>query len=238
MAYTYTISDALNVANRSSMSRGVEDDNAPFIANAAIDHIWKRYDWRETLAALPPFWLISSTQDYGAPFYAVPQDFYGIKLAYLVQTTSTPVTRWELKPIKNPRLDYVPGLPKNIGYVPETRSLRIYPIPPANLAPTQFLIDGTYKMRPPLVTSTTLQSTLVPWDDMYILEFVAALRWASMKVSGNPGAANALQELDYLLDQMANAEGMELGDQPVSPTESIFGQGNVGGYGAIGLGIF
>lgn len=232
---TYTIADALNIANR-TMPRAIEDANAAVIATAAISHIWKRYDWRETMNELPPFWLLPNRQDYGPPFYAVPQDFYGLREAYLVQTTSTPVTRWELFILRNPRKEYVQGLQNAIGYVPETRSFRVYPMPPANIGATNFLIDGTYKMRPPLITAAALQTTLVPWNDMYIMEFVTALRWAAAKLAGSSQATQQMEELDLLIDQMAGAEGLELGDQPIYPAESIYGQGDAN-YGVPGLGV-
>lgn len=236
MGNTFYFSDALNIANR-TMPRAVEDDTAAFVCNAGIAHIWKRYDWRESLNLLAPFWAQPLTQDYGSPFYAVPSDFYGLRLVYLVQVVSTPVTRWDLSVMKNPRKEYAQGLPTDIGYIPEKQCFRLWPVPPSGIAPTQWLIDGTYKMRPPSVTASTLQSTLIPFDDMYLMEVVSAIRWAAAKVSGSPQASTMLQELDYMIDLMATAEGIELGDQPIAPSESIFGQGEWVGYGAAQLGL-
>jgi hypothetical protein len=156
MASTYSVADSLNIANR-SFARAIEADHASYIANIALNEVWHAYDWRVSIAGLPPFWLIPLIQDYGAPFYAVPDDFYGLRQAYLVQVSSTPLPRREeMKVLKNIRREYLRGLPRDIGYVPEDACLRIYPQVPENIGSTQFLIDGTYKKLAPKTTATTL----------------------------------------------------------------------------------
>ena len=222
MGNTNYISDALAVANR-AVGRPVLDDHAAYIANVALAYMWKRYDWRETIAPLPPFYVIPLTQDYGAPFYGVPLDFAGLREAYIVQINSTPPRRDELAIIRNLRIEHVQGLPESIGYVPETKSLRLYPRPPANLAGAAYLIDGTYKKVSPAVTATTLQNSLIPWDDQYMQTFVKALKWAAMETAEDPRANEKLMELNIMLDQMAANEGLELGDARIAPSEPLVG---------------
>ena len=238
MASTYTIADALSVANR-TMPRAIEADHAAYVANIALNKIWHAYDWRVSLSTLPPFWLIPLIQDYGAPFYAVPTDFYGLRQAYLVQTSSTPLPRrMELKVIKNLRKEYLRGLPRDIGYVMDTRSFRVYPQIGENIGSTQFLIDGVYKKLAPQVTSTTLQSTYVPFDDIYLSTFIDALRWGAAQVAGSPDRAAKLQELNQSIYDMANAEGMELGNQVVAPSEGLVGGSGEGYFPGVMSGLF
>ena len=238
MASTYSIADALSLANR-TMPRAIEADHAAYIANTALSEIWHAYDWRVSLNQLPPFWLIPLVQDYGAPFYAVPEDFYGLRQAYLVQTSSTPLPRRiELKVIKNLRKEYIRGLPRDIGYVMEARAFRVYPQIAENIGSTQFLIEGTYKKLAPQVTATTLQSTRVPWDDVYLSVFVDGLRWAAAQIAGAADRNTKKQELYQSIAEMAAAEGMELGNQVVAPSESLVGNENVGYFPGIMSGVF
>lgn len=222
MGNTNYISDALAVAQR-AVGRPVLDDHAAYIANVALAYIWKKYDWRETIAALPPFYLIPMTQDYGAPFYGVPLDFAGLREAYIVQLNSTPPRRDELRCIRNIRQEHVQGLPESIGYVPDQKCLRLYPRPPANLGSANYLIDGTYKKVSPIITASTLQNSLVPWDDMYLQVFVKALKWAALETSEAPNAQEKKFELDEMLMEMAANEGLELGDPAIAPAEPLVG---------------
>lgn len=237
MSNTNYVSDALAIANR-AVGRPVLDDSAAYIVNVATAYIWKRYDWRETIAALPPFYLIPMTQDYGAPFYGVPLDYAGLREAYLVQLTSTPPARYPLRILRNLKLEHTQGLPRDIGYVRDQKCLRLYPRPPANLGSANYLIDGTYKKVPPIITATTLQDTLIPWDDMYLQEFVTALRWAALQTAEDPRAAQKKIELDMLLDQMAANEGLELGDPSIAPAEPLVGGVPCGFFPGVNSGIF
>jgi hypothetical protein len=235
MASTYSVADALSLANR-SMTRAIEADHAAYVANIALNEVWHAYDWRVSIASLPPFWLIPLVQDYGAPFYAVPLDYYGLRQAYLVQTQAAPQPyRRELKIIKNIRKEFAGGLPKDIGYVPETQSFRVYPQVPTNIGSSGFLIDGTYKKLAPTTTSQTLQATAVPWDDIYIQTYVAALRWAAADVADSPKKMEKYQELQMAMANMASQEGLELGDQTTAPAEGLLGETGNGYWPGSGL---
>jgi len=238
MASTYSVSDALNIANR-SFPRAIEADHASYICNIALNEVWHAYDWRVSIADLPPFWLIPLVQDYGAPFYAVPLDFYGLRQAYLVQVTSSPLPyREELKVIKNIRKEFVRGLPRDIGYVPESKSFRVYPQIGENVGSSQYLVDGTYKTVAPQTTSTTLQSTPIPFDDIYISVMVEAMRWAAAEVADSPAKGQKKADLYGSLAAMASQEGLELGNQVTAPSEALVGGEGFGYFPGIGLGVF
>jgi hypothetical protein len=238
MASTYSVQDAINVANR-SFSRAIEADHASYVANIALNEIWHAYDWRVSIAALPPFWLIPLIQDYGSPFYAVPTDFHGLRQAYLVNVNASPLpARTEMKVIKNIRREFLRGLPRDIGYVPETQSFRVYPQVAENVGSTAFLIDGTYKKVAPSTTSTTLQSTAIPWDDTYISTVVEAIRWAAADVADAPNKIQKKQDLYGSLMKMADDEGLNLGDQVTAPSEGLVGGIASGFYSGLEIGWF
>src|SRR5690348_7316461 len=112
---TYTWSDVLNHIQRKS-SRGNQDDMGVFIANRTINWVWDKYDWRESLATLPPFYLVPNEQDFGAPAVTIPSDFYGLRTANLVRATNIPPFRYPLKIIKDLDITHVRYLPHAIGY--------------------------------------------------------------------------------------------------------------------------
>jgi hypothetical protein len=111
------------------------------------------------------------------------------------------------------------------------------------------LIEGTYKKRPTKVTSANVISTLIPWDDIYLNVFLAALRWAAWNTSGDQRAGQTtvqnglivhtgqLAEMNAQIDWMAQQEGLNLGDPTIAPAESLIGN-SVPGYspypGALG----
>lgn len=237
MGNTNYISDALNIANR-AFGRPVEDDHAAFLANTAVAYMWKRYDWRQTIAALPPFYLIPLVQDYGAPFYAAPLDFSGLKTANLIQLSANPPAKKELRIIRNLREDHAQGFTRAIGYNPEQRAFRLFPRPPANIGASNYLVDGSYKKVAPVVTATSLQNTLIPWDDQYLNEFITALRWAALSTADDQRAANKKAELDVLLEAMAANEGLDLGDQVVAPSSPLVGGIPSGFLGGMDSGFF
>src|SRR5215471_8114262 len=96
MAKTYTVGEAINLVS-SQLRRDIEDQQAAYLANIAQNIIWNKYDWRESIAPLPPFYLTPQEQDYGAPATIIPGDFKGLREAYLVNTSASPARREELK---------------------------------------------------------------------------------------------------------------------------------------------
>lgn len=225
MARTRTIAEALTVAK---VARQGEDDLAAYIANKAIEMIWNAYDWRESLAYLPPFFLIPGEQDYGFPFYALPYDFRGLREAYVLQTTANPPLRIDLKVIRDIRPTGAMGLPRDIGYeyatqigsAPGIPKLRLFPRVPNNIGATEWLVDGTYKMRSPAYTPSTLTS-LIPWDDEYFGVMVDALKWASAEYLDSPSMEKRYAVMINQVDRMAAKEGLDLGDPSIAPSEPL-----------------
>ena len=135
MAQTYTIAEALNVV-QSQVRKDIEPALAAYIANMAQNKIWNKYDWRETLAPLPPFYLIGQEQEFGPPAVIVPSDFLGLREAYLVSTSANPSRRRELKVRRDLRLTGIEGLPEEISYEPTTKRFRTFPRVPAGISAT------------------------------------------------------------------------------------------------------
>jgi hypothetical protein len=220
MAQTYTIGEALTLVSR-QLGRSVEDDYGAYIANIAMNTMWNRYDWRETIAQLPPFYLIGNEQEFGPPSAIVPANFLGLREAYLVGTTAVPARRMELKVRRDLRLTGAQGLPAEISYDPTTKRFRVFPRVPNGIGATDYLIDGTYKIKPTKILPNTLSSTLIPWDDVYFQAFVAALKWAAWDVATDPRATNQFGVMTALVDDMAEAEGLNLGDPAIAPSEPL-----------------
>lgn len=220
MAITYTFENAVNLVTR-QFPRIVESDAAADICNMAMYEIWKKYDWRESLVTLPPFYLIPNTQDHGRPAVAVPVDFMGIRQAYLVRLNANPPYRERLQPIKDLELTPVRGLPSAIGYQPDTSCFRVFPRVPDNIGAPEWCVQGTYKRRPTKVTSTTLTSTLLPYDDIYLYTVVEVIKWAGWQTAGDPRAEKQYMLAHQMIDQMASNEGLELGDVVLAPREAL-----------------
>lgn len=246
MGQTYYIADAMNLVTR-HIPRVIEADFAAHLANMAQNVMWMKYDWRETISFLPPFWLLPYEQDYGAPYYAVPTDFLGLREAYLVtvqNAANAPLVRKEIRVVKDVRDTFVADFPQVIGYVPATGKIRVFPRVPTNITSSQWLIEGTYKKKPTKILPSGLQNTLIPWDDIYFQVFVAGLKWAALDAAGDPKAGEVqysdgravltgqLARFHALIDDMAANEGFELGDPAIAPAESLTGVGYFGGYSA------
>lgn len=246
MAQTYTIAEALNLVS-GQIRKDIEPTLSAYLANIAQNAIWNRYDWRETIADLPPFYIIGHEQDFGPPAVIVPSDFLGLREAYLVSTSATPSRRRELKVRRDLRATGTEALPDEISYEPAKKRFRVYPRVPGGVGATDWLIDGTYKIRPTKITANTLQTTLIPFDDLYFQVFCSALKWVAWDTAGDQraGAVNIqngrpvytgqLGVMHDQIDQMAESEGLNLGDPDIAPTEPLVYPG--GYYGNfLGLG--
>jgi len=71
LASTLRYIDVIQAASQ-GYSKSIEDTAQTYALNNAVSKMWRAYDWRGTLAELPPFWLVPGQQDYGKPFYAIP----------------------------------------------------------------------------------------------------------------------------------------------------------------------
>jgi hypothetical protein len=227
MAVTKSLSEVLTIAK---VGRQQEDDQAGYIVTAAMTELWKAYDWRETLAYLPPFYLIPGEQDYTDPLVTIPTDFRGLRKAYLVQTFANPPFRPEIEVIKDVRLTGALSLPTQIGYEPTISGFRLFPRVPYGIGAMDYLIDGTYKKRAPVYASTDLTGDMV-FDDEYFPVLVAGVKWAAYTFNDDPRATRKFQDFHMLIDEMASAEGLDLGDPTIAPAEPLasVGMGNFHG---------
>lgn len=233
MAQTYTYADALNFL-RTQIPATTEDQKAATICNIGTNLIWNAYDWRETMAILPPFWLSPLIQDYGQPLIAVPTNFLGLREAQLTDLSTVPPAHYPIRVMKFLEPTATIGLPSDISYEPSTHAFRVYPRVPAALGASRFKIDGVYKIRPTLVTAANYTSTTLPFDDLYFQVWLEVLRWAAMSATGNQnqGAATKgpagqtlysgqLATAMGFINSMAANEGMNLGDTTVAPSQGL-----------------
>lgn len=240
MAYTYD--QMLRILTR-QVPKNIVEDHGSEICNLATQEVWRKYDWRETLKTLPPFYLIPNQQDYGAPFVSVPTDFYGIRQAYYSYLGQTPTLRRMLKVVKDLQLTTARAIPSSICYNPDTSSFRVFPRVPEGCGAPNYMIDGTYKKLPTAITTSNMTSTL-PIAPMYFQMWLSGFLWAGKMLMGDPGAGQSqygdgqvsytgyLANFQLHMDRAAESEGLELGDPTIAPSEPlIWGTFNQGiGY--------
>lgn len=232
MARSYTFGDVVSMINN-VIPKTTEDDKVAHICNLAQNKIWRRYDFKETLSQLPPFSLTPGDQDYSAPAIAVPADFNGLRIAQFVQMTSIPAFRTDLKIYKDLVYTQVQSLPECICYEPSIQGFRIYPRCPNNIGGPIYKIDGVYKRLPDKIFASTVQATLLPFEDQYLSVWVEALRWAGWSLAGDPRAGQVVisagKQMSYSgqlavamaeLDNMASNEGLFRGDANVTPVDN------------------
>lgn len=234
---TYTWNDVLSIVGR-KLSRNFQDDIGVHVANMTQNWVWDKYDWRESLRTLPPFYLVPNEQDYGAPTVAIPLDFYGLRWANLVRTDNTPPYRQPLNIIKDLQTTHIRYLPHGICYVSDKQAFRLFPRIPDNIGSPTYLVEGQYKRRPALVSAANLTTTTLPFDDIYFQMWVEVTKWCAMQMESDPRAGN----IEYANGQVAAAsgqaaiamqmvewvagrEGLELGDPTIAPAEPLVTQG-------------
>lgn len=217
---TYTYNDAWQVA-RPQYDRSVEPVALEYATNRAVNLMWQAYDWRGTTAPLPPFWIVPYTQDYGTPFYVVPSDFLGLREIYLTQVSTSTGDQTPMKVLRNLDVTAMSGMPQSICYRPDVRALRIHPMPPGGYVAPNWLIEGTYKIRPPKITRSTL-GNLILWDDIYFGVFAECCAWAALACSGKREAAmQQLGVVHELLRETTGTESLELGAPSLAPSEGF-----------------
>lgn len=233
---TYTWADVLSIAMRKS-SRNIVDDYGTYIANMTLNWVWDKFDWRESIATLPTFYLVPNEQDYGAPTVVIPSDFYGLRWANLVRIDNVPPYRQPLAIIKDLQTTHIRYLPHAIGYVPEKQAFRLYPRVPDNIGSPVYLVEGVYKKRPTLLTASNLVTTLLPFDDIYFQMWIETAKWVLYQSENDPragvitssnGVINATGQAATMMDMIewvASREGLELGDPVIAPAEPLVTQG-------------
>ena len=221
MAITYTYNDVHLVASQ-QFRRGVTDALWVYATNEAIAKMWLAYDWRGTVLPFAPFWLVPGQQDYGAPFYDVPSDFYGLREVYLVQIGANAIpVRMPLRVVENLEETHAVGFPQSITYRPSVKTLRLHPAAPYGASSPLYLIDGTYKTRPPKIQRSNA-SDLLLWDDVYFNVFVKALVLAVMEMNGDFKAAMEYRNVFMLaLHEATAVENLEDREPIVNPNEAL-----------------
>lgn len=221
MASTKTYEQALRMASH-GYPKGMQDSHAADCCHMMVDKIWRRYDWREAMASLPPFFLIPSQQDYGAPQSAVPSDFLGLRRAWMWNIGGERPTYYPI--LVRGRLDRteVTGLPvESISYEANLKKFRIYPRASSGLDSSKWIIDGVYKTNPPQVAVSALGTDTLPWDDLYFDAVVRTLRWIIM--GSDPQQE---QVILGMISRMAGFAGLEEGPVPVHPAEALVDLGD------------
>lgn len=230
MDYNYTFDKVLKIVNR-NVPANVKEDHSAEICNQTWNLIWSRYDWRESIKTLPPFYLIPNEQDHGAPFIDVPSDFLGLRKVDLVSLASNPPIVKPLKVIKDLELTHVRFFPHSISYNMDTRAFRVFPRVPDNIGAPNYMIVGTYKKTPTLITSSTM-STVIPTKDIYISMWIETMKYFSYLFSSDQRMQTQLGIALSTIDNAAREEGLELGDYQISPSEAL-----VNNYGTLGNSI-
>lgn len=220
MATTHTLGDVVNYVS-ALIPRTAEDKWVDAICNMTQARIWNRFDWRETIAELPPFWLIPDVQDYGAPAVDVPADFQGLRKAFLVDAQSYPARPWILKVVRELDLESLRQMPDAIAYDKSARAFRLSRRAPGSFCSPRYMITGTYKREPVKVTKANYATTLLFSDDQYIQVWIDQMRAVATGFVGGGNRDALLTEAELSLLRMASNEGLNLGETPVSPSEGL-----------------
>jgi hypothetical protein len=247
MPGTYTFNE-LAIAASDCVSTGVTDAKTAMASNMALFKIWNVYDWRDTLADLPPFYLVPGTQDYGAPCIAVPSDFLGLRRAYYYNlSVSGDVPK--VKPLTCPgdlEVTDIPNEPSSMCYRPAVSKFRVHPMPPSSYGSPFHIIDGQYKKKPfttnaagttiTRITSALINSALIPFGDVYLTMWIEAMKWALMTLANDPkagqvqvqngveGYSGQMGKMMAEVQTMALKEAGELASPMMYPKEPLMNQ--------------
>jgi hypothetical protein len=192
-ASTYTVQNAADIVAPIHASPGAE--NIHTACDLALAYMWGRWGWRQSLKELPPFWLVPEKLEYGAPISVVPSDFAGLWEVALVHVRgdgSGP--HYQIVSVlsnrSQPRVSRDGSIwpPSSIAYIPEFDVFRLSAPCPSNIAGPEYMIAGTYKIKPTKITGANIGSTLVPFEDKYYGAFVEMVRWKFMQLSGDARA--------------------------------------------------
>lgn len=241
MARTITFGKLIS-ALQYQIPRMKEENFAADYCAQLINKIWEFADWRESLAELPPFYLVGDVQSYGPPIYAIPTDFQGLRQASLVQLTDGANIVLNKTPLATKTRQQGPiryGIPEVLSYEPSLSMFKVFPILPVNTNTNQFMVEGVYKTLPktnlvdlytgvgtPLLASQLTRENytkaLLPLDDRHYNTMEAIMSTiAKQPANMNERLANE-QYIRMLLEDAAVKEGFEIGGAIFSPDEPLF----------------
>jgi hypothetical protein len=233
---TYTWANVLDIIRR-KIPAATDRDLQVHIVNNTMNYVWDKYDWRESLASLPPFYLVPNEQDYGAPAVVIPQDFYGLRWCNLMRASNVPPYRQPLAIIKDLQPTHIRYLPHAICYVSDKKAFRLYPRIPDNIGSPDYLVEGQYKTRPAKINVNTIASTYLPFDDIYFDMWIETAKWVAWEMDSDPRAGQITWQNGQMtatgqaavmmasIEWVASREGLELGDPVISPSEPLVSQG-------------
>lgn len=224
MAITYRYLDVFNLI-RGSLGMSEEDNKAVAICNMTNGEIWNAYNWRQSLAQLPPFGLVPQQQEYGAPEVAVPPDFQGFNQAFVCRTTVTPPSKWPLYTRRDIQNTHIQNYPSYIGYDGASESFRLDRPAPNNINGHEWIVIGEYKKLPTKVTSSNFGTLLLPYADRHLSNVTQVMRWAAGVAQGAKDIETRQILAFRAINDMARDEGFELGDPNIAPEEALVGNG-------------
>ncbi|MHA2642896.1 MAG: hypothetical protein V2G41_09645 [bacterium JZ-2024 1] len=229
----YTYAEAFQISNLET-AREIEASRQVDILNLANGLIWRLFNWRWAIAALPPFWLIPHEQDYGAPQVAVPDDFWGLQKAVLVSVSGDSATHSPIRIVHELESTFLSGIPDAISYVRDKRAFRVFPRAGANVGCPTYLIEGSYKKLPQTITRSNYQTTSLPSPDHHIHMWIEAIKWAYYAIAKDQRAGAAqtypngmtaysgqLGTAVAAAQECAKEDGLHQGDQLIYPSEPL-----------------
>ncbi len=212
-----------------------------------ITTVWNAQDFRETLAQLPPFYLVGDMQDYGAPVFTVPTDFQALRAASLVKLTysDNEVVR-NVYPLlvktRQAPLKRYGQRPELVSFEPQENCFRIFPVLGSSTPTNEWLVEGVYKKLPqsnlydttniigiPVLTSDITPANypqlLLPLDDRHYATMKDVAVMIAKKLAGglNQDSMATEQYINNKLRQIAISEGLDLGTSNITPFEPLMG---------------
>lgn len=229
MPGTYTWGDVMAHVGQFA-NRNFETGFAAMVADRAQSTLWNAADWKETIADLPPFFLVPQEQDYGPPVALIPADFKGFRQAYMVVTINNPPVRFPLTIDRFLQLTEINGQINAISYERSLRKFRVFPRPSANLCSPWYVVDGNYKQKPTKLTPANYANTPLPWDDQYFDTVVAVAQLKFYDLTKDfQKFQNQWPITEYLVQKMMADEALNTGDQMISPNGIL----QLGWYGTL-----
>jgi hypothetical protein len=229
--------------------RLVKDRQAATICNRALLEMWDEYDWRESIAEHPPFYIIPNIQDYPGvgPFNVTPTDFRGLRQIYIVHAQSDPPSYQPLNVLRHLEPTTSTNIPSTISYEKSISGYRLFPRPPKSIGAPKWFVAGNYKIEPTSVTNNTLASN-IPLADDFLETFIQGIKWAAFDMAGDQRAGGTQVQDRFKVHTgqygvfqaailaQAMEYGLDDGDPKVAPSEplAVTGFGNGGSLFADG----
>ena len=214
-------------------ARAIEESRQTNILNRAQNLVWRSYDWRFTIAKLAPFWCEPYIQEYGSPIVTVPTDMERLSKMYVSRITSPKPVVDPLRVVYETNFTDTLGIPAEISFMRESRTIRLWPTPSGGICAPNFMIFGNYKTLPTRILTTTYDSVAPPTGENNIEMWLAAVKWAYAEEVGDKDAGEVqvvgrsrvytgkLAKAMAMIQEIATNEGLNQGNHEISPSESM-----------------